>query len=85
MSHENDQMVKIIVEAREVQVEKNKEMSYRDVVILAEGNYNEDPNVRYTVTYSENKHSQTHDLVDGGKTVKAKEGMIFNVTPTDKS
>jgi len=85
MSHDNDNMVTIIVDARQVTIEKNKELSYRDVVILAEGQFIDDPNILYTATYSENKHSQTHDLVDGGKTVKVKEGMIFNVTKTDKS
>lgn len=85
MVHKNEDLVTVIVNGRATEVKNHAELSYRDVVVLAEGVFNENDITNYTVTYSENKRSQTHDLVDGGKTVKAKEGMIFNVTPTDKS
>jgi hypothetical protein len=86
-SHQDDdhKVVTIIVNARPLQVDKNKELTYRDVVILAEGDFINNPDVTYTVTYTKDKHDKSHDMVDGGKTIKPKEGMAFNVSKTDKS
>lgn len=82
--HENRRDVTIIVNARP-KVWNEKEISYKQVIELAFGSYSDDENTVYTVTYS--KGEQPHhegSLVKGGS-VKVKEGMIFNVTQTNKS
>ena len=73
----------IIVNGRE-KVVTAKEMSFADVVALA--GLPTGPNIVFTVTYRRG-HGNKPDgsLVEGGDPVKVKEGMIFNVTATDKS
>lgn len=76
--------VTIIVNGREREVEKG-DLSYEQVVNIA---YNNNPpqgeNVIITVKYSRAEGNKNGTLLPGG-TVKAKEGMIFDVTATDKS
>lgn len=80
---DRDKQFTIIVNGRE-KVVTTKEISFAQVVALA--NLPSGPNIVYTVTYRRggegNKPEGT--LVEG-ETVKVKEGMIFNVTATDKS
>jgi hypothetical protein len=82
---ENEKTVKIYVEAREVVVDKHTKLSFRDIVILFFGEFIENPDVKYVVTYTNNTHDATHDMVDGGHAVEPKEGMSFNVSKSDKS
>ena len=77
--------VTIKVNGRDKVVEK-EELSYEEVIILAFGSYNPDPNIEYTITYSKggNQH-KPKGILQKDDSIKAKEGMIFNVTKTDKS
>ncbi len=63
-----------------------KELTYDEVVNLA---YNNNPptgpNISFAVTYRRGEGNKPEGNMDKGDTVKIKEGMIFNVTPTDKS
>lgn len=74
----------IIVNGREHEVEKD-DLSYEEVVNLA---FNNNPPqgefICITVTYSKGEHGKKGTMLPGD-TVKAKDGMIFNVTATDKS
>lgn len=73
----------IIVNARERTVSQ-RELSFDEVVILAFGPPNHDSSV-YTITYRKGpEHKESGSLV-AGESVKLKDGMIFNVTRTDKS
>lgn len=81
----DEKLVTIYVNARPTEVDKNTPLSFRDVVILAEGQFIENENLVYTVTYMMDKHDKSHDLVEGGKPVHPKEEMSFNVSKTDKS
>lgn len=75
--------VTIIVNTIEKPWEKEK-ISYEEVIVLAFDSYN--PNVVYTVDYLNGPQSNVEgSLVAGGKDVKVKEGMIFNVTQSNKS
>ena len=60
-----------------------KEISFNQVVILAFGKI--DPNARYTITYKRGHGDKPEGTLAPGDSVKVKEGMIFNVTPTNKS
>jgi len=62
-----------------------RELSFNAVVVLAFDPVPSGPNVMFTVTYRHGPHQNPKgDLLPGG-VVKIKEGMIFNVTQTDKS
>lgn len=77
--------VTIIVNAREHEVEKG-ELSYAKVVALAYGgNPPSGPYIVITITYRRGHGQKPEGTLDEGGSVKVKEGMIFNVTATDKS
>ena len=82
--NEGHKEVTIIVNTREKKWNK-KEISYKEVVVLAFGSYSDDPNVVYTVTYSKGERPHQEGSLVKGESVKVKDGMIFNVTQTNKS
>ncbi len=75
--------VTIYVNTRPHEVSKG-EISFEDVVKLAYPTAPSGANIGYTVTYQRGHGNQDGDLV-AGKTVKVKDGMIFDVTATDLS
>lgn len=79
----HDKSVTIIVNAREKEWDK-KEISYKEVIGLAFGEYIENENIEYTVAYSK-AHGDKNGTLTKGESVKVKEGMVFNVNKTDKS
>lgn len=81
---EKDKEVKIIVNTREKTWTK-KEISYDEVVTLAFDTPSNDENVVYTVTYSKGPDSHKEGSLVKGDSVKVKDGMVFNVTQTNKS
>ena len=62
-----------------------RELSYGDVVVLAYGSYNDASSIIYTVVYSNGPIENPKGSLVKGRTVKVKEGMIFNVGCSDKS
>lgn len=74
----------IIVNGRRKLVSK-KELSFNEIVALAFDPVPTGPNILFTITYRHGPHANPEgSLIEGG-TVKIKDGMIFNVTATDKS
>lgn len=82
--HEGHKEVTIIVNTREKQWEKEN-ISYEEVVLLAFGSYSDDERITYTVTYTRGDDSKPDGSLIKGQSVKVKNGMIFNVTETNKS
>jgi len=76
--------VTIIVNGRPRVVEKT-ELSFEEVVRLAFPNANFGPDFEYTVTYSKGPDPKKEGTLTAGQPIKVKEGMIFNVTETNKS
>jgi hypothetical protein len=76
------QEVTIIINGRKINLLK-QDISYSELVNLSQAPTGE--NVTHTITYR-NGHGNkpTGSLVEG-ESVKIKDGMIFNVTPTDQS
>lgn len=62
-----------------------KVISYKEVVELAYDTSPDNPDITYTITYSKGPESNREGSLVKGKSVKVKDGMIFNVTRTDKS
>jgi hypothetical protein len=74
----------IIVNARE-KVWKEKTISFEQVVVLAFGAYDNNPNKGYTVTYSRGSDPKPEGTMIKGSAVSVKHKMVFDVTATDKS
>lgn len=79
---ENKKEVTIIVNGREKQYPK-EEISFAEVVALAFENPSKD--TMYTVTYKKGHGNKPEGTLVEGQSVKVKDGMIFNVTATNKS
>jgi len=76
--------VTIIVNGRKKEVEKDK-MSFEDIVNLAfDNNPPKGELIVITVTFSKGEGGKQGTLLPG-QDVNVKDGMIFNVTATDKS
>ena len=73
----------IIVNAREKTVTQ-RELTFDEIVILAFGPPNSDASA-YTITYQKGPDKKEKGTLVQGESVKLKDGMIFNVTRTDKS
>ena len=74
--------VTIVVNGQEHEVPKNQDITFEQVVQLS--GLQSGPNVVFTVTYRKGDQPKEGSLTPGGE-VKVKDGMIFNVTATDKS
>ncbi|WP_291110334.1 multiubiquitin domain-containing protein [Flavobacterium sp. UBA6195] len=74
----------IIVNGREKQWNQ-KTISFTQVVELAFGNYQENPNTVYTVTYAKGPHQNPEGSMVKGDKVFVTNKMVFNVTATNKS
>lgn len=60
-------------------------ITFEQVVVLAFGSYDSNPNKVYTVTYDKGPHENPDGTMVKGEKVFVKNKMIFNVTCTDKS
>ena len=76
--------VVLVVNTREKKWDK-PQISYEEVVILAFGTFSKDPNVVYTVTFSKGPEHKREGSLVRGQSVNVKNGMIFNVSQTNKS
>lgn len=62
-----------------------KKINFEQVVVLAFGTYDPNPNKVYTVTYDGGPHQNSEGSMAKDDRVFVKDKMIFNVTATDKS
>jgi hypothetical protein len=80
-----DKSSTVIINSRDFEVTQ-KELTFEQVVNLR---YNDNPPtgefIVITVTYSRGEDGKQGSMVAGGPSVKVKDGMVFNVTATDKS
>lgn len=82
---DKDKTVTIIVNARQKQTEE-KRLSFEQIVSLAyDGTPPAGPNWEFTVDYSKGPDDEKEGSLLPGKSVRVKDGMVFNVTATDKS
>jgi hypothetical protein len=83
-SKDKDYNITIIVNGRS----KNwteKVITFEQIVVLAFGTYDPNPNKVYTITYDRGPHENPEGSMVKGDRVFVKDKMIFNVTATDKS
>jgi hypothetical protein len=62
-----------------------KHIKFREVVELAFGQFEDNANIEYTVTYSNGPHPNPQGTMVDGDRVKIQDRMNFNVARTDKS
>ena len=74
----------IIVNGRE-KVVTSRELSFDQIVALAFDQPQGGENIVYTVTFRRGHGNKPEGTLIEGDSMKIKEGMIFNVTQTDKS
>ena len=84
MQNKKNKKIIIIVNTRKKEWGEKK-ISYEQVVVLAFDSYSNDENIVYTVTFSKGPKPYNEGSLVKGDSVKVKEGMIFNVTQTNKS
>jgi hypothetical protein len=75
---------KIIVNGRQKEV-STKTLTFDQVVALAFNPVPSGPNVQFTVTYRKGPRKNPDGSMTEGETVRIKDGMIFDVTETNKS
>jgi len=76
--------IRLIINGREKPWDKEK-INYEQVVILAFGTYDNNPNIVYTVTYDRGPHENKEGTMVKGSQVITKNKMVFNVTATNRS
>jgi len=83
--HGTDHDVTIVINGQQ-KVVTTRELTFEQVVSLAnDGNPPTGDNWVFTVTYRRGHGEKPQGSLVAGGTVKVKEGMIFNVSATDKS
>lgn len=75
----------IYVNGRAREIPAKELLSFDEAVALAFGTVQKGPNIVYTVTYRRGEGNKPEGTLVEGESVKPKDGMIFNVTRTDKS
>ncbi|MDP4149340.1 MAG: multiubiquitin domain-containing protein [Bacteroidota bacterium] len=83
-SREAPKDIKIIVNGREKRWDKH-EISFKEVVELAFGKFDDRPTMVYTVAYEDGPRQNPEGSMVRGETVFVKNKMIFHATATDKS
>lgn len=79
------QTVTIVVNGRAKTVDKNAELSFWDIVKLAFGTPQTGDGIQYTVQYTRGQGNKPAGALVEGQSVKVKDGMEFDVTPTNRS
>ncbi len=77
--------VTIIVNGRVKTVPKNEQITFDQVVALAFPNPPTGDGVQFTVQYTRGEGNKPSGALVEGQSVKVKEGMEFDVTPTNRS
>lgn len=80
----SDRVFTIIVNTEDKEVTERRQ-SFNDLVLLAFNPPPTGPNVGFTITYRKGPAANRKGSVVEGGSVRIKEGMIFDVTPTDRS
>jgi hypothetical protein len=82
--HGHEKEMTIIVNGRQKTV-TDKEITFEQLVSLAFENPPTGENILFTITYRNGHGQKPQGTLVPGQQVKVKDGMIFDVTATDKS
>lgn len=84
-SQKDEKTVTIIVNGRAKDVPKNAELTYEDIISLAFDNPPTGDGVQFTVQYTRGTGNKPSGTLVEGQSVKVKDGMVFDVTATNRS
>ncbi|MDP1628482.1 multiubiquitin domain-containing protein [Parvibaculum sp.] len=76
--------VTIVIDGTPYEVEKD-DMTYVELVTLADPEYPQHPETTYSVTYKRGQGNKPEGTLSPGGTVKIKNGMVFNVSRTGQA
>ena len=79
-----NKMVTIIIDGTPFEVVKD-DMTYAEIVTLADPTYPQHPETTYSVTYKRGEGNKPEGTLSSGGSVKVKDGMVFNVSRTGQS
>ena len=82
---ERPKTVTIVVNGRPREVPKNDDLTFEEVISLAFPNPPTGDGIQYTVQYTRGHGNKPAGTLVEGQSVKAKEGMEFDVTSTNRS
>ena len=82
---EKDKTVTIVVNGRPKKWRKNDDISFDEAVQLAFENPPTGDGVQFTVQYTRGNGNKPAGTLLEGQSVKVKDGMIFDVTATNRS
>jgi hypothetical protein len=77
--------VPIYVDGTPHEVPKKDDISYAEVVTLADPSFPQHPENTYSVTYTHGQGNKPEGILSPGASVKVKEGMRFRVNKTGQS
>lgn len=80
-----EKSVTIIVNGRSKEWPKNEDISYEEVVSLAFASPPSGEGVQITVQYTRGHGNKPSGTLVEGQSVKVKDGMVFDVTATNRS
>jgi hypothetical protein len=81
----DDKTVTIFVEGKPHQWPKNADIFYEDVVRFEVPDYDQHPEITYSVKYKKGHGDKPEGTLSRGGSVKVKDGMIFSVSETGQS
>ncbi len=81
----HEKTVTIVVDGSPYEVPKKEDISYAEVVTLADPSYPEHPEKTFSVTYTRGQGNKPEGTLPPGGSVKVKDGMSFIVNPTGQS
>jgi hypothetical protein len=84
-SKDKDETITIVVEGTPYDVPKKDDITYTEVVGLAYPDFQQHPEITYSVTYTRGRNAQPEGILAPGDDVKAKQGMSFRVNRTGQS
>ncbi len=82
---DQEKTVTIVVDGVPHEVPKKDIISYAEVVALAYPDYQQHPEITYSVTYMRGHGSKPEGILPPNGDVRVKEGMSFNVNRTGQS
>ena len=80
-----DKTITIIVNGREKEVPKKEKLTFDELVALAFDPVPTGEFICFTITYRKGEGNKPEGTLAENESVKPKDGMISNVTATDKS
>ena len=83
--NDHDKEITILVNGREKIVAKKEQLSFEELVAVAFADPPSGEFICFTITYRKGHGNKPEGILSEGESVEVKNGMIFNVTATDKS